>query len=125
MNIFIDYHSRTPVYEQIKEQVVRDINRGILLPDERLPSLRQLSAELGLNINTIKRALTELEAMGITYSVAGKGIFISPDAVKNKGFARQAEQSVKKAALSAAELGVPKERLLEIIDEIYKGVEKE
>ena len=52
MNIFLDYHSRTPIYEQIKEQIVLDINRGVLKKDDQLPSLRQLSAPVIRLIST-------------------------------------------------------------------------
>ena len=79
MNILIDYHSRTPIYEQIKKEIKLAISRGELRADDQLPSLRQLSAQLSININTLKRALSELESEGITYSIAGKGIFVSND----------------------------------------------
>ena len=123
MNIFIDYHSRTPIYEQIKEQIVLDINRGVLKADEQLPSLRQMSAQLGLNINTVKRAFSELEAQGITYSVAGKGIFINADALKNSMYLQQALNDVKTAAINAKAMGADREQLLTIINELFKGDE--
>ena len=121
MNIFIDYHSRTPIYEQIKEQIVLDINRGVLKADEQLPSLRQMSAQLGLNINTVKRAFSELEAQGITYSVAGKGNFINADAQKNSMYLQQALNDVKTAAINAKTMGADREQLLTIINELFKG----
>lgn len=123
MNIFIDYHSRTPIYEQIKEQIVLDINRGVLKADEQLPSLRQMSAQLGLNINTVKRAFSELEAQGITYSVAGKGIFINADAQKNSMYLQQALNDVETAAINAKTMGADREQLLTIINELFKGDE--
>ena len=123
MNIFIDYHSRTPIYEQIKEQIVLDINRGVLKADEQLPSLRQMSAQLGLNINTVKRAFSELEAQGITYSVAGKGIFINADSQKNSMYLQQALNDVKTAAINAKTMGADREQLLTIINELFKGDE--
>lgn len=82
--IFIDQRSRTPIYEQIKEQIIMLINTGVYKSDEQLPSIRALSNELNINVNTIKRALSELESDGVTYSVAGRGIFVSPNAVGNE-----------------------------------------
>ena len=123
MNIFLDYHSRTPIYEQIKEQIVLDVSRGILKKDDQLPSLRQLSAQLGININTVKRALSELEAQGVIYSVAGKGIFISGNAESQNIYLEQSLDAVKSALATAKEMGASEERLVALIKELYKGVE--
>ena len=123
MNIFLDYHSRTPIYEQIKEQIVLDINRGVLKKDDQLPSLRQLSAQLGININTVKRALSELEAQGVIYSVAGKGIFISGNAESQNIYVEQSLEAVKSALINAKEMGASEERITAMVKELFKGVE--
>ena len=123
MNIFLDYHSRTPIYEQIKEQIVLDVSRGVLKKDDQLPSLRQLSAQLGININTVKRALSELEAQGVIYSVAGKGIFISGNAESQNIYLEQSLDAVKSALVTAKEMGASEEKLIALIKELYKGVE--
>lgn len=123
MNIFLDYHSRTPIYEQIKEQIVLDINRGVLKKDDQLPSLRQLSAQLGININTVKRALSELEAQGVIYSVAGKGIFISGNAESQNIYLEQSLDAVKNALITAKQMGASEEKVAAILKEVFKGVE--
>ena len=123
MNIFLDYHSRTPIYEQIKEQIVLDINRGVLKKDDQLPSLRQLSAQLGININTVKRALSELEAQGVIYSVAGKGIFISGNAESQNIYLEQSLDAVKTALINAKQMGASEEKIAAILKEVFKGVE--
>ncbi|MBR5202394.1 MAG: GntR family transcriptional regulator [Clostridia bacterium] len=123
MNIFLDYHSRTPIYEQIKEQIVLDINRGVLNKDDQLPSLRQLSAQLGININTVKRALSELEAQGVIYSVAGKGIFISGNAESQNIYLEQSLDAVKNALITAKQMGASEEKITAILKEVFKGVE--
>ncbi len=123
MNIFLDYHSRTPIYEQIKEQIVLDISRGILKKDDQLPSLRQLSAQLGININTVKRALSELEAQGVIYSVAGKGIFISGNAESQNIYLEQSLDAVKTAIINAKQMGASEEKITAMVKELFKGVE--
>ena len=123
MNVFLDYHSRTPIYEQIKEQIVLDISRGILKKDDQLPSLRQLSAQLGININTVKRALSELEAQGVIYSVAGKGIFISGNAESQNIYLEQSLDAVKLAIINAKQMGASEEKITAMIKELFKGVE--
>ena len=123
MNIFLDYHSRTPIYEQIKEQIVLDISRGILKKDDQLPSLRQLSAQLGININTVKRALSELEAQGVIYSVAGKGIFISGNTESQNIYLEQSLDAVKSALINAKQMGASEEKITAMVKELFKGVE--
>ena len=123
MNIFLDYHSRTPIYEQIKEQIVLDISRGVLKKDDQLPSLRQLSAQLGININTVKRALSELEAQGVIYSVAGKGIFISGNAESQNIYLEQSLDAVKTALINAKQMGASEEKIAAMVKELFKGVE--
>lgn len=123
MNIFLDYHSRTPIYEQIKEQIVLDISRGVLKKDDQLPSLRQLSAQLSININTVKRALSELEAQGVIYSVAGKGIFISGNAESQNIYLEQSLDAVKNALITAKLMGASEEKITAILKEVFKGVE--
>ena len=123
MNIFLDYHSRTPIYEQIKEQIVLDISRGVLKKDDQLPSLRQLSAQLGLNINTVKRALSELEAQGVIYTIAGKGVFVSGDAESKNIFLQQSMDAVKASLVNAKAMGVDRKQIEGLLNEIFKGVE--
>ena len=105
------------------EQIILLAGRGVLKKDDRLPSLRQLSAQLGLNINTVKRALDELENRGITYSVAGKGIFISGNAPGKNIYLDRALEELKISIMSAKAHGADKEKILRIINEIYKGDE--
>ena len=87
--IIIDPISRTPIFEQIKEQIINLINTGELKTDDRLPSIRQLASDLDLNVNTVKRAFQELEEQQVTYSIPGKGVFVSKTAVANEFFPRQ------------------------------------
>lgn len=76
----IDLRDRRPIYEQLIDQVVNLVLHGVMLPDEQLPSVRALAGELAINPNTIQKAYAELERRGITYSVPGRGSFVSPNA---------------------------------------------
>lgn len=82
----IDFQSRVPIYEQIVKQVQNFIATGILKENEQLPSVRQIAYDLGINPNTIQRAYSELEHMGIIVSVVGKGNFVTDNttAIVNK-----------------------------------------
>ena len=121
MQIFLDSVSRIPIYEQIEQEVVRQIQQGSLKPNEQLPSLRQLASQLSLNINTVKRAFSELESKGITYSVAGKGIFVSQTAKQEDCFLQEALEKAEEALVHAKNLGATQETLETILKKIYKG----
>ena len=75
--ILIDYSERRPIYEQVAEKIAELIIRGVLPPESQLPSVRSLAVDLSINPNTIQRAYQELERKGYTYSVPGKGSFVS------------------------------------------------
>lgn len=75
--IQIDYRDGKPIYEQIKEGMRRLITTGALQPDEKIPSVRDLAAQLAINPNTIQRAYRELEQEGFIYKVPGRGSFAS------------------------------------------------
>jgi len=75
----VDFLSRTPVFEQIVEKTEEYVRVGILNAGDKMPSVRELTSQIGVNPNTIQKAYNELERRGITVSVAGRGSFISKD----------------------------------------------
>ena len=117
--ITIDIQSRIPVYEQIEEQVIWLINSGVYEPDFKLPSLRSLSGELKLNINTVKRAFQELEAKGCVYSVQGKGGFVSSLQRPNENLKAEALENLRTAVRSARAKGVTQKEIQSVVDEFY------
>jgi GntR family transcriptional regulator len=77
MQIRIDNASSRPVYRQIIDQIKRDIAMGRLIKDEKLPTVRQLAAQLTINPNTIAKAYRQLESEGIIVTRPGAGTFIA------------------------------------------------
>ena len=75
--INIDYQSRTPIYEQIVERFQMLILKGVLKPDDQMPSVRSLALQLSINPNTIQKAYAQLEQQGYIYPVKGRGNFVS------------------------------------------------
>ena len=73
----ISLQGKDSIYEQIKKQISRFIESGVLKPDDKLPSCRELANELGINPNTVMKAYSELEKNGYIYTVAKKGVFVS------------------------------------------------
>ena len=84
----IDILSRVPVYEQIIDQIETLIATGAMKAGDQLPSVRGLSVEILVNPNTIQKAYTELDNLGIVTSVPGRGCFVSqnaPEMLRRRG----------------------------------------
>ena len=73
--IQINFRDARPIYEQVRDGFRQLILSGVLPPDSRMPSVRELAGQLAINPNTIQRAYRELEAEGYIVSVPGKGSF--------------------------------------------------
>lgn len=119
--IVIDLYSRTPIYEQIEEQIMLKINNGDYKPGDKLPSIRELASTLGLNVNTVKRAFSELEAKNITVSIQGRGIFVSENAVQNKIVHDEAENEISQALQSAIAKGMTKNEIINIVNILFNN----
>ena len=75
--IHLDFRDARPIYSQILSDYKTQIAAGILVPGEKLPSVRELAGQLAINPNTIQRAYRELEGEGWIVSVPGKGSFVA------------------------------------------------
>ena len=73
----INKQSAVPLHIQLKEQIRYAIMSGDYLPGSPLPSIRELTAQLGVHRNTVHRVYLELQASGLLVSRAGKGVFVS------------------------------------------------
>ena len=73
----VDSASRTPIYRQLVGQIREAVARGRLAPEERLPSVRDLSRQLVINPNTVARVYTELERDGVLNTRPGLGVFVA------------------------------------------------
>lgn len=74
----IDMMSHETIYEQITNNFKELIHTDVLKPEEKLPSVRELSKVLTVNPNTIQKAIKNLEQQGYVYTVSGIGTFVKP-----------------------------------------------
>lgn len=77
----MEFSNNKSIYLQICDAICEQILTGALKPDERILSVREYGAEIGVNPNTIMRSYEKLTADGIIYNRRGIGYFISPDAL--------------------------------------------
>lgn len=114
----IDLQSRTPIYEQLYKKVVELILKGELKPNDKLPSVRELAKDLGVNPNTVSKAFQLLERDKVIYSLVGRGSFVSN--VSTDSVKETALTEFDNAVREALNAGITKKELTERIDRTEK-----
>ena len=106
-----------PIWLQLQEQLTRKILSGGYHVGEKLPSVRDLAAEAGVNPNTMQRALTALDAAGLTATNRTMGRTVTEDTMILEGMrATLAQDIIRQFYDSAAELGYTMQRALAGLD---------
>ncbi|MDD2212503.1 MAG: GntR family transcriptional regulator [Clostridia bacterium] len=118
MDIIISNSSADPIYEQIVQQIKKEILTGELQEGEALPSIRSLAKELQISVITTKRAYAELEREGLLETVGGKGSFV---AGQNKELLREKRLSILEEKLTevikeAKLLQISRQELTEMLE---------
>lgn len=72
-----EYTASKPIYLQIADRIIREIVRKELSPGDKLPSVREMAVQSGVNPNTIQRTYSELERMDIVETRRGQGTFVT------------------------------------------------
>lgn len=114
--IWIDYTDATPIYEQIVTRYKNLIVRGVLAPNEKMPSVRSLAMELSINPNTIQKAYAELERQGFVYTVKGRGNFVADNNGLKKMKENEIIQKLDAVVTEAEEAGVDLSLLSRYLD---------
>lgn len=118
----IDLMSRVPIYEQLYRKVIELILKGVLNEQDKLPSVRSLATQLGVNPNTVAKAYSLLERDGIIYSLAGRGSFIAkPDTLLAQ---EHVLEDFDLAVTHALDIGIQEELLKDRISKIANQNQK-
>jgi GntR family transcriptional regulator len=112
----VDATSFVPIYEQIKQGIVRHVATGRLKVGQPLPSIRDLAAEIIVNPNTVARAYRELEQDGVIATQKGRGSVVADRARPD------AEKDLKDWAGRALDEGIAEARKLGLDDQAIRGV---
>ncbi len=115
MQFLIDNASGRPVYQQIIGQIKRDIALGRLTKDEKLPTVRQLAAQLAINPNTIAKAYRQLEQEGIIVTKPGAGAFVANlDSNLSRAVRKKlVSEELERIAVEAFHMQIDRQTLLE------------
>ena len=106
-----------PIYSQLVAQIKLGIAAGALSPGERLPSVRDLAAEAGVNPNTMQRALQELERQGLVYSQRTSGRFVTEETDVIENAKRSlADEQVRSFLDAMARLGYMRDDILHLLE---------
>ena len=111
--------SERPIYAQIMERITLDIVSGIYPPGARLPSVRDLAQDAGVNPNTMQKALSELERTGLVISQRTSGRFITEDlTMVEKTKQTLASMQIREFLEKMEHIGFTKEAIIQLIKQI-------
>ena len=114
-----------PIYQQLVDQIMMQIVSGQRKAGDKVPAVRELAAEAGVNPNTMQRALTELERDGLVYSQRTTGRFVTEDQAMIASAKRSlAERHIQAFLEAMTHLGYGREEILTLLrQEETKGGE--
>ncbi|MGH9372812.1 MAG: GntR family transcriptional regulator [Vicinamibacterales bacterium] len=123
MLVHLDPRDARPLYLQIMDEVRRALVVGALRPEDPVPSVRELAAELVVNPRTVSQAYQELEREGVLYVRRGQGTFVAPRARADRSAV--ARDVAKRALLDARRNGLGVEEFVDTIRQTANEEEQE
>ncbi len=116
-----------PIYLQIRNQIVIGIANGELVDGEKLPTIRALSNDLGINMMTVSKAYQLLKSEGYIYGDRRNGAVVrkpKTETLKASDLSEFAQEHIRLVAAQAKLKGVPMEEFLLLCREIYESSEE-
>ena len=105
-----------PIWQQLYETLRREIAIGGYAPGSKMPTVRELAAQAGVNPNTMQRALAELERDGLVYAQRTAGRYVTEDAEVIRAAKRAlAQRHIKSFLAAMADLGFAKEEIMSLL----------
>ncbi|MCI9294482.1 MAG: GntR family transcriptional regulator [Lawsonibacter sp.] len=109
-----------PIWLQLSQQLARRIIAGVYSPGSKLPPVRELAAEAGVNPNTMQRALAQLELEGLARADRTAGRLVTQDAAALEAARLREARSVVQGYVQAmSALGYSRERAVELLKEEF------
>ena len=110
-----------PIWPQLSQQLARRIIAGVYPPGSRLPSVRELAAEAGVNPNTMQRALAQLEQEGLAKADRTAGRLVTQDRqILESVRLREAQAVIQGYFEAMSALGYSRERAVELLKEEFQ-----
>lgn len=113
-----EFQTDRPIYAQIMLHIQLDIVSGKYAAGEKLPSVRELAAEAAVNPNTMQKAMTELERLGLVYSQRTSGRFITEDKSMIQSIKQQlAQDQIQNFLQNMQRIGYTPQETLHIVEQ--------
>jgi Predicted transcriptional regulators len=119
--ISLEYDSEVPMYEQLCDQIIIGIATGQLAEGEKLPTVRQLARELGINVMTVNKAYARLRQEGYIVIDRRHGAMISPraDSGEVEQHAAKLKRQLRLLIAQASVKGIGRAQFQQLCSEIY------
>ena len=122
----MEFKDNIPIYLQIEQYLYRQIALGKMKAGEKIPSVRKLALELTVNVNTVQRALQEMNTQGILYTKRGEGNFVTEDTeLLSKTKQSLINNELDEFVQNMEKLGVKKDKLVSTLTEYLKDSENQ
>lgn len=120
MLLTIDFESDTPIYIQLKRQIVKGIAKGELVKGESLPSVRQLAEDIGINMHTVNKAYTMLKNEGFIIMDRRIGAVVNPSGFSaTKEYQETLTNDLDFIIAEATTRNISKDSFINICNKIY------
>ena len=121
MYINLDFESEKPIYMQLVEEIIVGIAKKELLPGERLPSVRSLAADIGINLHTVNKAYQELRQKGFILIHRQRGVVIHPDGSPSadENYIKEMEKILHPLIAESICRGITKDEFLQICSQLF------
>ncbi len=122
MLLRLDFNSDIPIYQQLRNQIVSAVAAGELRPGERLPTVRALAEECGINMMTASKAYQLLKAEGYVAANRRGGVMVRLPA---GGAAPETLEGLRLRLCELRLAGLSREEILKLCGRLYDGEEAE
>jgi len=118
----IEFNTSKPIYEQVIDEIKRQIARGEIEPNDKLPSQRELAEEIEVNPNTVQRAYREMENQNLVETKRGRGTFVKDDDKVIKDINQQlAHSAVKRFIDEMSAINYQQKEMIELLKNELEG----
>ena len=124
MLLKIKPESETPIYVQLRDQIVHGVASGELNPGDPLPSVREFARDLGVNYHTVNKAYSLLRDEGYVKVYGRKGVVVAKPAAADAEFIRDIEAKMKKIISEAKAKGMAPDELIRLMEKLISAAEK-
>ncbi len=123
MIIHVDPSDARPLYQQVADEIKRLIARGDLAAGDPLPSVRQVAADLGVNLNTIATAYRDLQDQGLISVRHGSGATVSASKARDLP-KTELRKSLRRALAELVLAGMSPSRIMSLVTDELQDLTK-